>query len=242
MENPDSPSLPPKIRLQVFLRDQGLGSRRACDAMVATGKVQVNGRPVTEPTVHLVSGDQVSVEDRTFHVGDKAIPHRYLRYHKPPGLLCTHADEHHRKTIFTQLGEAMDLAGGRLFFFAGRLDAPSRGLMVLSTDGPWIQKLIHPSHGQTREYEVTLGTAVSDETMAALSRGVTQGGIAYGPFTHTRLGPKQFRLVLSEGKKREIRHIFEAGGAEVVDLCRIRLGTYTLNGLTEGTWEWLEPG
>ncbi|MBN8218782.1 MAG: rRNA pseudouridine synthase [Spirochaetes bacterium] len=240
MEADESQSKP-GIRLQKFLRDNGFGSRRKSDLLVVDGAVRVNGRIVTEPTVYLAPGDTVEAAGREVVVPQTAQPHVYLRYHKPPGLVSTHRDEHGRRTIFTQLVEAQLRTGMRPLLFAGRLDTLSRGLMILSTDGDFIQELIHPSHEVEREYEVSLSRPIRDDELAKLSEGTVWNGVRYAPFRFERLTEQTMRLILGEGKKREVRQIFESAGHAVVDLCRVRIGRYTLNQLPEGTWTWLEP-
>lgn len=240
MEADESQSKP-GIRLQKFLRDNGFGSRRKSDLMVVDGQVVVNGRAVTEPTCYLVPGDTVEASGRKVVVPEIAQPHLYLRYHKPPGLVSTHRDEHGRRTIFTQLVDAQLRTGMRPLLFAGRLDTLSRGLMILSTDGDFIQRLIHPSHEVEREYEVGLSRPIRDDELDVLSAGTVWNGVRYAPFRFERIGEQSVRLILGEGKKREVRQIFESAGHAVVDLCRVRIGRYTLDQLPEGKWTWLEP-
>ncbi|MBL8995547.1 MAG: rRNA pseudouridine synthase [Spirochaetia bacterium] len=228
------------MRIQKFLRDQGMGSLRKCDELVAMGRVEVNGEPLRDPTAYLKAGDRVSVLGRDFvFEHDLRKAEIYLRYHKPPNRLATHDDPFGRRTIFEDLREPVLMAEPRQLLFAGRLDYASRGLMVLSTDGKFIQRLTHPSGDHSKEYEVTTEDPVRADKIAEFSKGMMYAGERYSPFEYKIEGPRKIRMTLHEGRKHEVRNIIQAAGTEVVDLLRVRMGTYNLQGLDEGQWEML---
>jgi 23S rRNA pseudouridine2605 synthase len=210
---------------------------------VQQGKVRVNGQDVKEPTRILVSGDEVEVLGQFFRFApleNKNLNRSFL-YHKPAGLLCSHGDPWGRKTIFDQLETLVKSCAPRQLLYAGRLDAESRGLMILSTDGDFIQKVAHPSAGLDKEYLVTVHRPIDLRRIEDICKGTTWKGITYAPFTFQKgEGETSLRIILQEGKKREIRFLMQSIGYDVIDLLRERIGPYDLKNLGEGAWQEIE--
>lgn len=221
----------PTVRLQKFLADAGVCSRRAAEALIAQGEVAVNGKTAAIGTKVAPAVDRVTVS------GEAVRPRRggkvTLAVHKPRGLVCTNSDPHHFETIFDLLPPPF--AKLRLFC-AGRLDKESEGLVILTTDGDLANRLMHPSGLVVKFYRVSLGEPFSKEDLPRLLRGVV--------FDGERLKVERARLIgrgattsstevdveMHHGKKREIRQLFTALGCSVKRLRRYQIGRFSLRG------------
>ncbi len=219
------------VRLQKYIAEAGLASRRAADALIAEGEVTVNGQVAVLGTKVTPGIDRIVVS------GELVRPHRggavTLAVHKPRGLVCTNRDPHHNQTIFDLLPPPF--AGLRLFC-AGRLDKESEGLVILTTDGDLANRLMHPSGLVVKYYRVSLREAFRREDLPRLLKGVTIEG--------ERLKVEKARLIgrgttdvstevdveMHHGKKREIRQLFTALGCSVRRLRRYQIGRFSLRG------------
>lgn len=224
---------PEGIRLNKFLASCGLGSRRACDALVQEGEVIVNGEICVNPGYRVQPGDHVRA------AGQRLRPHNIqsIVFHKPVGLVCTRKDENNRPTIY-------DLLPPRLHHLAhvGRLDLNSEGLLILSNDGELTQALTHPSHRIEKIYHVTTENAFENSVLDQLEKGVfTEVGKARA-VSVKRLSSRRLEMVLDTGLKRQIRYMLQAVGHRVKRLIRIRIGDLTLDNLKPGKWRVLEKG
>lgn len=230
------PSLPSEQRLQKVLAACGFGSRRACEALISFGRVAVDGRPVTEmgirvdPTRHriFVDGREINLQRLD-----------YLLLNKPAGYLCTSRDPRGRPTFLDLVPQA-DVR----WVTAGRLDADSEGLLLVTNDGDLIQSLIHPSCGVDKTYRVELDRPLAPEDLARftpgmLIRGQTHRAVAIRPVRGSR---PVYEIVLHQGLNRQIRRMAEAVGRRVTRLTRIRLGPLSLGSLKPGEWRKLTPG
>jgi 23S rRNA pseudouridine2605 synthase len=220
------------IRLNAFLASAGLGSRRSVEVLIQQGKVSINGQIVRDLSTRVdPSNDQVSVSGRKV----QPQPFRYVMLHKPPGFACTHDDVHATKTIYDLLPK--DLSHLR---YAGRLDVPSEGLLLLSNDGDWINRISHPSQGVIKVYEVHVKGSPSSEALEKAKRGIRSEGelLRVEAVRVLRQSPDHsfVRVELREGKKREIRRIFDVLGHRVLRLQRVSIGRLKLSGLRSGAW------
>jgi 23S rRNA pseudouridine2605 synthase len=220
------------VRVQKFLADSGLCSRRAAEALVAEGEVWVNGEKAT-PGQKVAPGiDKVTVSGKP--VRTKAQPKITLAMHKPRGLVCSNEDPHNADTIFTVLPR--DFSRFR-FFCAGRLDKDSEGLVILTTDGDLANRLMHPSHVIVKHYLVTLKNPFPAAKKAALLRGVTIEGEKLKVEKARLLAPRAdgsataVDVQMHHGKKREIRQLFTALGFDVKRLKRYQIGAFALKGI-----------
>lgn len=229
------------MRIQKFLRDMNLGSLRKCDEMVASGQVILNGTLLTNPTAILQNGDTVIVNKKSFVFKIEEKNHYYLRFNKPAEVLCSHSDPYHRKLVFEYLKKGVLEGDERPLFYAGRLDYESRGLMLFSTDGSFIQKITHPSYNQEKEYIVKTIKPILGRLIEEASKGILFEEIEYSPFQYEILDNKKIKFILKEGKKREIRNIIRWTGNEVADLLRVRIADYRLENLKEGEFELFTP-
>jgi 23S rRNA pseudouridine2605 synthase len=214
-------------RLHKVLAQAGLGSRRALEERIATGQVRVNGEvAITGSSVK--GGDRVEIDGRSFVATAQSEPARVLLYHKPEGELTTREDPEGRPTVFDRLPP---IKGAR-WIAVGRLDVNTTGLLMLTTDGDLANVLMHPSSEVTREYVCRIHGEVSDDVVQQLQRGVElEDGTARFDEIE-RVGNSDshawFRVVLREGRNREVRRMWEAVGFQVSRLKRVRYGKVEL--------------
>jgi 23S rRNA pseudouridine2605 synthase len=224
------------IRLQKYLSQAGAASRREAERLMEAGRVSVNGEVVRELGVRVVPGvDRITLDGRPVGMART----RWLAYHKPPGVLTTRADPHGGRTIYDELP---DDAGG--LHYVGRLDRDAEGLLLLTNDGDLANRLQHPSGGVEREYRLEVAGVVTAETRRALLAGVPlEDGLARPAAVRTE-GTDGVRsrmtVVLTEGRKREVRRMMSAVGHPVLRLSRTRFGTVELGELPRGHWRELD--
>ncbi|HST58513.1 MAG TPA: pseudouridine synthase, partial [Longimicrobium sp.] len=227
-----------KIRLQSFLARSGVASRRAAEEMITHGRIAVNGETVTAMGLQVVPGvDRVEVDGEEV----KVAPTTWLALHKPTGYVTSRTDPFGRETVYALLPEKY-----HGLFHVGRLDRDSEGLLLLTNDGDLANKFLHPSFGITKEYDVIVTGKPSDATLRQLTEGVElEDGIAraesarlIGPAGN---GQSRLKLVLREGKKREVRRMMTALGHEVMRLVRRRFGPIDLAELPSGKWRIVAP-
>jgi len=228
------------MRLNRYLASCGLGSRRSCEQLVAEGRVFLNGREVRELATQVGEGDEVVVDGRKL----KAQEETTLVLNKPPGFLCTRQDELAdprrepgvRETIYALLP-----AHWRSLHYVGRLDKDSEGLLVLTNSGRLTEQLTHPRFGVEKEYLVALDRVFRDGDREQLLKGMMiEGGFAKAVAVD-RVEPRVVALTLTQGLKRQIRHMFESLGYTVERLQRIRIGAFTAPDLKSGRWRVLTP-
>ncbi|MEZ5456410.1 MAG: pseudouridine synthase [Lysobacteraceae bacterium] len=219
----------PKLeeRLHKVLAQAGLGSRRALEERIEKGEVRVNGEVAVIGTL-LRSGDRVDLDNRSFVATAQSEPARVLMYNKPEGELTTRDDPEGRATVFENLPR---LKGSR-WIAVGRLDINTTGLLLLTTDGELANALMHPSSQIEREYVVRIHGEVGDEVVQRLRTGVMlEDGEAHFDEIES-IGSSDshlwFRVVLHEGRNREVRRLWEAVGFQVSRLKRVRYGDINL--------------
>ncbi len=226
------------MRLQKFLADAGIASRRAGEQFILAGRVEVNGKVVRQlgskvDPVH----DKVSVDGKAVRVKRKL----YVALNKPRGCVCSRKDEHGRPTIY----ELLPREWGNLYS-VGRLDYDTEGLIFLTNDGQFALRLTHPRYEVVKKYMATADGRVEREMLEQFMRGVFHEG--------EKLKAHRARLVsatksvsvveleLMEGKNREVRRLFESQGASVKRLQRVQIGKIKLGELKPGKWRTLtEP-
>ena len=219
------------VRLNKFLASAGVGSRRACDALVLQGEVLVNGELCLTP------GYRVQPDDQLRASGKRIEPLRVesIVVHKPAGLVCTRSDENGRPTIY-------ELLPHRLHHLAhvGRLDMESEGLMIMSNDGELSQALTHPSHSIQKVYYVTTENAFENSILSQLEKGVFTEVGKCRAVSVKRMSSRRMELILNTGLKRQIRYMIQAVGHRVKRLIRIRIGDLNLDNLPPSKWRPLE--
>ena len=217
-------------RIAKILARHGVASRRQAEVLVRAGRVEVDGAPFTDPAVPVARAQKIVVDGRPLPSPE---PTRLFVYHKPRGLICTHADSQNRPTIY----QALRLAVPGLQS-VGRLDINSEGLLLLTNDGALKRFLELPRTGLRRVYRVRAWGALHPEGLARLRRGMRVDGMAYAP-CRARLVRRQgdnlwLALELREGKNREIKVLLGALGLRVNRLIRTAYGPFLLEGLAPG--------
>jgi len=220
------------IRLQVYLARAGVASRRGSERLIGAGRVAVNGERVTEQGVQVVPGrDRVSVDGREVEPD----PVAWIALHKPADVLTERGDRFGRRTVYDLLPERF-----ATLFHVGRLDLDSEGLLLLTNEGQLAHRLMHPRFGVTKEYRVTVQGCMTAGTARALEKGVMlEDGRARALEAAIVSAGRQrttLRLVLREGRKREVRRMCEAVGHPVTRLVRTRFGPVQLGRLPPGQW------
>jgi 23S rRNA pseudouridine2605 synthase/23S rRNA pseudouridine2604 synthase len=220
----------PLERLQKFLSRAGVCSRRKGEELIRAGRVRVNGRVVVElgakidPELDRVSVDGLPVQAETRSV--------YIALNKPRGYVTS--CRHPGKRIVLDLVDVP-----QRIFPVGRLDKDSTGLLLLTNDGRLHQKLSHPSFDHEKEYDVTVARPISDGALQRMAEGLPLRDGRTRPAEVYRIGARHFRIVLREGRNRQIRRMVRRLGNEVVDLKRIRVSVIRLGRLPEGAWRHL---
>jgi 23S rRNA pseudouridine2605 synthase len=215
------------MRLAKHLAHAGIASRRAAEAMIAAGRVRVDGEIVRDPACDVDERSRVSVDDRA--VGGAEARVTYM-LHKPVGVVSTARDTHGRTTVL----DLVPVAGVRLYP-VGRLDADSSGLILLSNDGELTERLTHPRHEVPKTYRARVGGgAVSLEAVQALRAGVELDDGPTAPAGLRLLGPRELELTIHEGRNRQVRRMCDAVGHPVLALTRVRFGPLSLGALAEG--------
>ncbi len=225
------------MRLQKFLAHAGVCSRRAAEELIRQGRVSVDGCKVTE------MGVQVDPENTRVEVDGKAVggceEHVYLIMNKPRGVLTTVKDTHGRKTVMDLLESLAER-----IYPVGRLDLDSEGLLLFTNDGELAQRLLHPSHKIPKKYHVTVKGHPSRRDIDQLQSGIDIDGRKTLPCTVRVLGKTKkttmLEVVLSEGRKRQIRLMMDAVGHPVVRLARVEMGPIKLKGLAPGKYRRLD--
>lgn len=215
------------MRLNRFLAAAGLGSRRQCDELIATGRVTINGKTCTDFSAEPDIRDHVKVNGKLVHV----IPPFTIMLHKPAGFVSTRRDPRARDTVFDLLPAKFS----RLFNI-GRLDAQTEGLLLLTNDGDLAQNLTHPRYKIEKEYEVTLDRPWDATLSSKLLRGIFLDGQRATIARLHSISPTHLRVILRQGINRQIRRMFEAVGYRVKRLVRVRIGPVRLGDLPTGHW------
>ena len=226
------------MRINKYIAEAGVASRRNADQMIKDGRVSVNGKKINE------CGIDVNPENDTVLVdGVKITPVRrytYIMFNKPKGCITTAQDEFGRKTVYDYLEQY----AGKGLFPVGRLDYDSEGLLLLTNDGALAHVLTHPSFGISKTYLVKIEGEIGEDALKKIRKGITtKDGVKYAPAVVSvkEITPASSRLeiTITEGKNREVRKIFEAVEKNVIFLCRRKIGELSLGGLSRGSSRYL---
>ena len=223
-----------EVRLQKFLADNGVASRRKSEELIAQGKVKVNGHVA-------YIGQKVNPRKDLVTVGkQKIVPPRnkkmvYIMLHKPRGYVTTVSDDRERKTVMELVSDIDER-----IYPVGRLDKDSEGLLILTNDGSFTNAMTHPSHNYAKIYRVTVRPKVTDEMLYNMRNGIEIDGKKTAPCEITVLTTEENRVVLEfilkEGRNRQIRKMCESQGLEVARLKRTAIGPIKLGMLPQGKY------
>jgi len=224
-------------RLQKILAQAGYGSRRSCEEIITAGRVRVNGNIASLGQKADPASDKITLDGKPIAAAEALI---YIALHKPRNVLSTVEAEKGdgRKTI----RDLVDVAGH--FYPVGRLDYESEGLVLMTNDGDLANRLTHPSYGHEKEYRVLLAKRPDQEQLEAWKRGVVlEDGYKTQPvnirFEESQGKGAWIRVIMIEGRKRQIRETCKQLGLPVVKIIRVRIGTLRLSGLKPRQWRYL---
>ena len=227
-----------KIRLQKYLAECGIASRRKAEEYIESGKVEVNGKKVTE------LGTKINPNKDVVYFNNKKVTKRsdniYILLNKPIGYVTTTKDQFNRQTV-------IDLIKGinRRIIPVGRLDMYTSGALILTNDGEFTYKITHPSHEITKTYTVTLNGIITNEEIIKLSKGLEIEDYITRPAkvriikTDFEKNISRIEITIHEGKNRQVRKMCEAVGKNVKALHRSKIGNIDVKGLKIGEWRYL---
>ncbi|NLM06853.1 MAG: rRNA pseudouridine synthase [Tissierellia bacterium] len=217
-----------QIRLQKYIRDAGIASRRSAEDLIRQGRVKVNGVVVRELGSKVVEGDLVEVN------GKKIVPIEekiYIKINKPVGFVTTLKDEFDRP-IITDL-----IKIDTRVFPVGRLDMDTSGLLLLTNDGDLSNKLIHPSSEIEKKYIANVDSTLSDEELDKLRKGVMVDGKMTHPAKVFKRRGNNYEIIIHEGRNRQVRKMFASLSKRVLELKRLEFGNIKLGDLGLGDWK-----
>ena len=220
------------IRLQKFLAQCGIASRRGAEEMIVQGKVKINGKTA-------VLGDKVTSSDKVYVSGRRVVmpktKYRYIMLNKPRGYITTMNDERGRKCVAALVKNV-----GERVYPVGRLDKDSEGMLVFTNDGEFANKIMHPRNSVYKFYRVTVRPGITEEQLVKLETGVEIDGAKTAPaivhVVQKEPGRVVLEMILHEGKNREIRRMCDAVGLEVARLRRTQIGGVKMGMLKQGDW------
>lgn len=217
------------MRLQVYLAHCGVASRRASERLIAEGAVSVNGSVITETGTKVFSGDDVCVSGKKVFLEEKK---RYVLLNKPAGFVCSLSDEKGRPIAADLLKNAYS----ERLYNVGRLDMFSQGLILFTNDGEFARILSHPSAELEKEYIVDTSLSLPRGLAERFEKGVRVDGVFYKCRRAEEMNARRMKIVLIEGKNREIRSVFQNEGAAIKRLTRVRIGNITIGGMKSGSF------
>lgn len=226
------------MRINKYIAECGLTSRRGADELIKQGKVSVNGKIITELGLDVNPQiDKVIVDGHRIRPVNK---HIYIMFYKPKGCICSASDEHGRKTVYDYIDIRHKLA------IVGRLDFDSEGLLLLTNDGEMVNKLTHPSNQIPKTYLVKTEGEFTDDEIKQLKGKVDIGEGEETSGASVMLlergnGHSRLQITIREGKNREIRRMCESFNKNVIFLKRIAVAGIRLGGLARGTYRYLTP-
>ncbi len=218
------------MRINKFLAENGIASRRHADEMVSAGRIKINGQTALLGA-DVQDGDEVLLDDKPIARAEKKL--EYYIMNKPKGILCTVSDDRGRKTVMNLLP-----AGAGRVFPVGRLDYATEGLLLLTNDGELAYRLTSPKNEIPKTYLVRVEGTMSEKDLNRIRSGIELDGVltkkCKAHIVETNKAYTKIHITITEGKNRQIRRMFEAIGRNVDFLKRIKIGELTLRGLDGG--------
>jgi len=224
------------MRLNKYIAAAGVASRRKADELTKNGNVKINGQTVTAPGTDVQEGDRVEVNGLAVRPETRFL---YLLLNKPKGYITTASDEKGRPTVLELITDIE-----QRLFPVGRLDANTTGMLLLTNDGDFAQRISHPSNETSKTYRARVTGVLSKEKLAQLRRGVDIGGFTTSPAEITLLkqtgSSAVVDITIHEGKNLQVRRMFDAVGSKVLELERTAIGTVRLGNLKSGHYRKLK--
>ena len=217
-----------KKRIAKFLASCGIASRRKCEDLIFAGKVSVNGEVIREPQTQVDGREKITVSGKKVGRLEKKV---YFMLNKPLNTLCSPNGRKGSKLV-TDLFEGVD----ERLFTVGRLDKDTTGLLIVTNDGEFTNQVIHPSSNIQKEYVAKTDCEITGDHLKAIAAGSTIEGTFVKPLSVKKVRKGTVKVVVGEGKKREVRLLIAAAGLEVRELKRTRIGNLTLGSLPIGQW------
>ncbi len=215
-------------RLSKVMARAGVASRRACEELIFKGSVRVNGVLTKTPQTHVSPEDKIMVHGKRIGNEESKV---YYMVNKPEGYLCSTEGGSPGKRILALFGEE-----SRRLFTVGRLDRDTSGLILVTNDGHFANKVIHPSSNVIKEYLVKTNKEITDEHLKIISKGAVIDGIMVLPKKVSKVRKGTLKIAISEGKKHEVRIMVARANLEIHELIRIRIGGLHLGDLPKGAW------
>jgi 23S rRNA pseudouridine2605 synthase len=222
-----------KLRLQVFLARSGVASRRASEELIKEGRVSINGQIVREMGVKVGPEDLVKLDKRTLHLEKNKI---YIALHKPKAYLCSNYDEEGRPLALDLL---QDWVNYRVYH-VGRLDFLTSGLIFYTNDGEFAKIITHPANKIEKTYLIETKQPLSLTLLEQYKKAIRIEKELYKCYSFEQINAYKVKLVLIEGKNREIRKVFESWKIEIKRIHRIKIGIVELKGLESGQFRLLK--
>ncbi|MBE6030934.1 MAG: rRNA pseudouridine synthase [Clostridiales bacterium] len=218
------------MRLNKYIAQAGIASRRKADELIINGNVKINGLPVKELGTDVKEGDVVEVNGRRIEAEGKKV---YIALNKPLGYVTTSSDDKDRATVLDLVADIPER-----IFPVGRLDYNTSGLLILTNDGDFAYRLTHPKHHVYKTYRAVVQGQLSNERIARLRKGVDIGGFVTSPAIVNVIKQQERKalveILIYEGKNRQVRKMFNAVGNKVLELERIAIGDVRLGRMMEG--------
>ncbi len=216
-------------RLSKVLAGAGVASRRGSDVIIESGRVKVNGQVITSAYTRVdPEVDTVVVDGKTLPRSEKKV---YYILNKPRGYICSC-----KKVNSTKIVLALFKGVEERLFSVGRLDKDTEGLLIMTNDGDFAQNVIHPSNGIRKEYLVKTKQEITPEHLKSIAMGTHVDGVFLKPLRVKKVRKGTLKIVVTEGKKHEVRHLVEKADLDIIELKRIRIGGLLLGELPVGTW------
>ncbi len=217
-----------KKRLSKTLAAAGVASRRGCEELIFEGKVTVNGEIILKPETQVdLNIDDIRVEDQRVQAEQEKV---YYLLNKPSGFICSNKPMERKKLVVDLFPQE------KRVFTVGRLDRDTTGLLIVTNDGNFSQEVIHPRANIEKEYLVKTRQEIGPEHLMGITKGAFVEGVYVRPVSVKKVRRGTLRIIVKEGKKREVRVLVEKTGLSIVSLGRIRIGGLSLGNIPEGAY------
>lgn len=217
-------------RLNKYIASCGICSRRKADDLILQGRVKINNEVVTNLGAQVNSNDIVKVDNKEINKEEKKV---YIMLNKPKGYVTTSHDQFNRKSVLDLINEDVRV------YPIGRLDMYTEGLLLLTNDGEFSNKMMHPRNKVEKTYIVTTDTKITNKQINDLRTGVDIGGYITRPAKVRILNNNRLEIIISEGKNRQVRRMCESVGINLLNLRRVKIGNLKLGNLQSGKYRYL---